>query len=157
MNTTDTPIQDRYDEAFQICYGCGARNEHGLQLKSRVDGQRVVAEYRPQAHQLGVPGVVYGGLIASLIDCHGIATGAAHFLAESPELDHPPRCVTASLHVEFRKPTPLTGEPVELSATVVDASARKAVVEVELGVDGEVTSEGRVVAVRLPPELQAQD
>ncbi len=140
-------IQDRYDPAFQVCYGCGARNDAGLQLKSYVQGDRVVARFRPDDDQLGVPGVVYGGLIASLVDCHGIATGAAHF---APGADAtPPRCVTASLHVDYRKPTPLDGRPIELSASVVEASERKAVVEVTVSVDDEITAEGRVVAVRL--------
>jgi len=140
-------IQDRYDQAFQVCYGCGAENDAGLQLKSRVEGDRVVARYLPRPEQLGVPGVVYGGLIASLVDCHGIATGAAHF---PPDEDgHPPRCVTASLHVEYRKPTPMNGRPLVLTARVVEASERKAVVDVTVAVDGDVTAEGRVVAVRL--------
>lgn len=140
-------IQDRYDDAFQVCYGCGARNDQGLQLKSRVRGDRVVARFQPRPEQLGVPGVVYGGLIASLVDCHGIATGAAHF---QPDPDGtPPRCVTGSLHVDYRKPTPLDGRPIELSARVIESSERKAVVEVEVSVGGEVTAEGRVVAVRL--------
>lgn len=148
-----TAIQDQYDPAFQHCYGCGAKNAGGLQIKSYRDGADVVASYHVREDQLGVPGVVYGGLIASLIDCHGIATGAAHFQASGTP--HPPRCVTASLHVEYLKPTPMDAGPVELRARVVEASERKAVVEVHLGVNGEVTAEGRVVAVRLPDNLQA--
>lgn len=144
---TSPAIQDRYDEAFQVCYGCGALNEQGLQLKSRVRGDRVVAQFHPAPEQLGVPGVVYGGLIASLVDCHGIATGAAHFQPDAEGT--PPRCVTGSLHVDYRKPTPLDGRPIELSARVVEASERKAIVDVEVSVGGEVTAEGRVVAVRL--------
>lgn len=143
-------VQDQYDEAFQVCYGCGARNEHGLQIKSYRDDGRVFASYTPRPHQLGVPGVVYGGLIASLIDCHGIATGAAHFQDRDPGLARPPRCVTAALQVDFRKPTPMDAGPIELSARVVDSSPRKAVVEVEVRAGGEITAEGRVVAVRLP-------
>lgn len=145
--SSDTAIQDRYDEAFQVCYGCGARNAHGLQIKSFVAGDRVIARHFPREEQLGVPGVVYGGLIASLVDCHGIATGAAHFPPD--EEGHPPRCVTAALHVEYRKPTPMNGSPIELAARVVEASERKAVVDVEVSVDGEITAEGQVVAVRL--------
>lgn len=139
-------IQDRYDPGFQVCYGCGAQNDKGLHLKSHIDGDRVVAEYVPAPHEVGVPGVAYGGLIASLIDCHGIATGAAHFLSEYP--DHPPRCVTASLHVEFRAPTPVDGTPMKLSAWVTESSTRKAVVEVQVHSGDTLTAEGRVVAVR---------
>jgi acyl-coenzyme A thioesterase PaaI-like protein len=147
--TEGDAIQDRYDDAFQVCYGCGARNEHGLQLKSHRDGDRVVASFMPDPSQLGVPGVVYGGLIASLVDCHGIATGAAHF--EPDPSGTPPRCVTGSLHVEYRAPTPMDGRPIDLSARVVEASERKAVVDVIVSVGGETTAEGRVVAVRLRP------
>ncbi|WP_224784719.1 PaaI family thioesterase [Marinihelvus fidelis] len=145
-DTDAMAIQDHYDPDFQVCYGCGARNDKGLHLKSYIDGDRVVAEYLPQAHEMGVPGVAYGGLIASLIDCHGIATGAAHFLAEYS--GHPPRCVTASLHVEYRAPTPIDGTPMTLTARVTDSSARKAVVEVQVYAGGTLTAEGRVVAVR---------
>lgn len=144
---TGLAIQERYDPGFQVCYGCGANNTHGLQLKSYRQGDCVVAQYLPDESQLGVPGVVYGGLIASLVDCHGIATGAAHF---EPDPDGtPPRCVTASLHVEYRRPTPMDGRPIELSAKVIEASERKAVVDVEVRVGEETTAEGRVIAVRL--------
>ena len=151
---SERPIQDEYDEAFQVCYGCGAMNEQGLQIKSRRDGERVIARFEARPEQHGVPGVVYGGLIASLIDCHGIATGAALF-QDRDGLDHPPRCVTASLHVEYRKPTPMGSAPMELSAIVVESSDRKAVVDVEVSVNGELTAEGRVIAVKLPESMQA--
>ena len=91
----------------------------------------MVTSFTPRDDQMGVPGVVYGGLIASLIDCHGIATGAAHF-QDHDELAHPPRCVTASLHVEYRKPTPMGDAAMDLIAEVVEASERKAVVDVEV-------------------------
>lgn len=144
----DTPaIQDLYDEGFQVCYGCGAKNPDGLQLKSFRDGERVIARHTPRDSALAIPGVVYGGLIASLIDCHGIATGAAHF--QPDPLGTPPRCVTGALHVDYRRPTPMNGQPIELSARVVEASDRKAVAEVKVTVDGELTAEGRVVAVKL--------
>ena len=150
MTEPTLAIQDQYDEGFQICYGCGAKNEAGLQIKSFVEDDRVVAEFVPDESQLGVPGVVYGGLIASLIDCHGIATGAAHFQGQLG--GRPPRCVTASLHVEYRAPTPMDGSPLRLEARVVEASERKAVVEVILSVAGKTTAEGRVIAVRLKPQ-----
>jgi acyl-coenzyme A thioesterase PaaI-like protein len=151
MNQSEThdhpAIQDLYEEDFQVCYGCGAKNPDGLQLKSYRDGDRIVARHTPRPSQLAIPGVVYGGLIASLVDCHGIATGAAHF--QPDPFGTPPRCVTGSLHVDYRRPTPMNGEAIELSARVVEASDRKAVAEVEVRVDGELTAEGRVVAVKL--------
>jgi acyl-coenzyme A thioesterase PaaI-like protein len=151
-------IQDQYETAFQVCYGCGARNPQGLQIKSRREGDAVVAEFRPEPAQQAVPGVVYGGLIASLIDCHGIATGAAYF-QDRDGLARPPRCVTASLEVQFRRPTPMpTGPgspPLRLEARVAEATERKAVVNVTVTVDGVVTAEGRVVGVQLPAALRS--
>ena len=146
-------IQDCYDPEFQHCYGCGERNDAGLKIKSFREGDEVVARFAVRPDQLGVPGVVYGGLIASLIDCHGIATGAAHF-QDRDGLPHPPRCVTASLKVDYRKPTMMASGTVHLRARVVEASERKAVVDIEFG-DGEtVTAEGQVIAVKLPEHLQ---
>ena len=150
MNEQALAIQDQYDEGFQLCYGCGSQNTSGLQLKSHRQGKLVIAEYVPSGDQLGVPGVVYGGLIASLIDCHGIATGAAHFQATEGGL--PPRCVTASLHVEYRAPTPMNGQPLRLEASVSDASARKAVVQVRVLSGDQLTAEGQVIAVRMKPQ-----
>jgi acyl-coenzyme A thioesterase PaaI-like protein len=145
-------IQDQYEEGFQVCFGCGAQNERGLQIKSRRADGGVRAEFRPDPAYQAIPGVVYGGLIASLIDCHGIATGAAHF-QDRDGLDRPPRCVTGSLHVDYRKPTPMPAgpgdPPLVLEGRVVEASERKAVVDVTLSVNGEITAEGRVVGVRL--------
>ncbi|MEM1411834.1 MAG: PaaI family thioesterase [Pseudomonadota bacterium] len=147
-NGEATPaIQDRYDEGFQVCYGCGSKNADGLQLKSYRRGEKVIATFMPREEHLAIPGVVYGGLIASLVDCHGIATGAAHF--QPDPYGTPPRCVTGSLHVDYRRPTPMDGREIELTAQVVQASERKAVVDVKVRVGDELTAEGRVVAVRL--------
>lgn len=140
-------IQDLYDADFQVCYGCGAKNPEGLQLKSYRDGDQVIARFFPRDDQLAIPGVVYGGLIASLVDCHGIATGAAHF--QPDPLATPPRCVTGALSVDYKKPTPMNGRAIELSARVIEASDRKAVADVTVMVEGELTAQGRVVAVRL--------
>lgn len=145
----ENAIQDGYDPDFRVCYGCGSRNESGLQIKSVVDGNRVVAHFQPKPEHMGVPGVVYGGLIASLIDCHGIATGAAHFHAKGDPGAPMPRCVTAALQVDYRAPTPLDGTELVLSATVEEASERKAIVEVEVVAGDTVTAQGRVVAVRM--------
>jgi len=74
---TSKPIQDSYPDEFSHCYGCGRFNEQGLQIKSHWDGEEAVCTFTPQPYHLGVSGYVYGGLIASLIDCHCIATAAA--------------------------------------------------------------------------------
>lgn len=150
---TTLAIQDRYDPEFQHCYGCGARNPQGLQIKSFPDGDEVVADFELRPEQLGVPGVVYGGLIASLMDCHGIATGAAFFQARDG-LETPPRCVTASLTVNYRQPTPMDAKTVHLRSRVVESSERKAVVTVEFSAGDAITAEGQVIAVKLPDSMQ---
>ena len=148
-------IQDHYPDEFAVCYGCGRLNAHGLHVRSVQVGEESVARYTPRAEHSGVTGFVYGGLVGSLIDCHaiGAAAGGAE-RAEGRDVGEAPapRYVTASLHVEFVAPTPL-GPPIELRARVVEATARKSVVEVSLAVDGKTTATGRVVAVRIPATM----
>lgn len=150
-NNCQTAIQDRYAEDLQHCYGCGSLNAEGLQLKSYARNGQVVAEFIPANKYLGVPGFAYGGLIASLIDCHAMAAAAAGF--QDPATGEVPRTVTAGLEVRYLKPTPLDGRAFDLVATMAESSERKAVVEVTLAVDGQVTASGRVVAVRLPDSM----
>ncbi len=148
-------IQDHYPDAFAVCYGCGRLNTHGLHVRSVQMGDESVARFAPRAEHTGITGFVYGGLVASLIDCHAIgAAAAAAERSEGREVGEAPapRFVTASLHVEFVAPTPL-GPPIELRARVVEATARKSVVEVSLAVDGKTTATGRVVAVRIPATM----
>ncbi len=149
-------IQDLYPDDFAHCYGCGRSNPLGHQLKSRVAGEAVVARYTPRPEHVALPGFVYGGLIASLIDCHAMATAAAaaELAAGRAIGDAPaPRFVTASLLVTYLRPTPLGG-PLELTARVRERSDRKAVVEVELAAGGVVTARGEVVAVRMPESMR---
>ena len=148
-------IQDHYPDEFAVCYGCGRLNAQGLHVRSVQVGDESVARFTPRAEHSGVTGFVYGGLVASLIDCHAIgAAAAAAERAEGRDVGEAPapRYVTASLHVEFVAPTPL-GPPIELRARVVEATARKSVVEVSLAVDGKTTATGRVVAVRIPATM----
>lgn len=150
-------IQDHYPEAFAVCYGCGRLNAHGLHVRSVPEGDEAVARFTPRPEHTAVPGFVYGGLIASLVDCHGIGTAAiAWERAEGRTVGGAPapRLVTASLHVDFLAPTPL-GPDLELRARVVETSPRKAVVEVAVSVEGVVTARGRVIGVRLPQGMAA--
>ena len=78
MATDPNPaIQDHYPDDVAHCYGCGRFNDHGLQLKTRWDGDDTVARFSPRAYHTAIPGFVYGGLLASLIDCHAMGTAAA--------------------------------------------------------------------------------
>jgi acyl-coenzyme A thioesterase PaaI-like protein len=148
-------FQDYYPEQTSYCYGCGRLNEHGLQIKSYWDGDETVCMFTPQPYHIAVPGYVYGGLIASLIDCHGTGTAAAAAYRDagrSMDEDPPLRFLTASLHVDYLKPTPL-GVPLEVRGRVKEVKGRKVVVEARLLVDGEITARGEVVAVQVPDQL----
>lgn len=148
-------VQDHYPDDVAHCYGCGRLNEHGLQLKSRWEGDEVVARFTPRPYHTAMPGFVYGGLVASLIDCHAMGTAsAAAVRAAGREVGDgtSPRFVTALLRVEYLKPTPL-GPELEVRGRVREASERKAVVELTVAAAGTVTARGEVVAVRLPESM----
>jgi len=151
-------VQDFYPDDFAHCYGCGRLNAHGLQLKTRWDGEETVARFTPRPEHMAVPGFVYGGLIASLIDCHAMGTAAAAVeRAAGREIgDAPaPRFVTASLRVEYLKPTPL-GPELEVRARAVEVGERKVVVHATVSAAGQVTATGEVVAVRMPDSMTAK-
>ncbi len=150
-------VQDHYPEDFAHCYGCGRLNERGLHIKTRWEGDEAVARFTPRSEHIAVPGFVYGGLIASLIDCHAMGTAAAaveraagHEVGDRPA----PRFVTGTLHVEYLKPTPL-GPELELRARPSEISGRKVVVQVTLSAGGVPTARGEVVAVRMPDTMRA--
>ncbi len=148
-------FQDYYPESYSHCYGCGANNEHGLQIKSYWEEDSSVAVFHPKEYHLAFPGYVYGGLIASLIDCHSTGTAAAAaYRQENRELGSSPefRFVTASLHVDYLLPTPL-GPPLHLRSKVTEIKGRKVVIETDLVVEDKVTAKGKVVAVQIPENL----
>jgi acyl-coenzyme A thioesterase PaaI-like protein len=152
---TQKAFQDYYPESVAHCYGCGRLNEHGLQIKSYWDGEESVCTFGPRPYHMAVPGFVYGGLIASLIDCHstGTAAAAAYRAEERPLDSEPPlRFVTASLHVDYLKPTPIEG-PLELRSQVTEIRGRRVVVITDLSVHGEVCAHGEVVAVQIPEKM----
>jgi len=149
---SETAFQDEYPDNFSYCYGCGRLNEHGLQIKSYWQGEDALCVYTPRPHHIAIPGFVYGGLIASLIDCHGTGTAAAAAARQAgrPIGSEPPfRFVTASLQVEYLKPTPL-GVPLEIRARAVEIKGRKVVVEETLSAGGVVCARGCVIAVQVP-------
>lgn len=152
-------VQDFYPDDFSHCYGCGRLNAHGLQLKTRWDGEDTVARFRPAPEHMALPGYVYGGLIASLIDCHAMGTAAAATLrAEGRDVgDAPsPRFVTAALRVDYLKPTPL-GPELEIRARVRERTPRKVVVESTVSAGGVITARGEAVAVPMPAGMARVD
>ncbi len=148
-------FQDYYPDHLAYCYGCGRLNEHGYHIRSFWDGEESVAYFTPQPYHIAVPGYVYGGLLASLIDCHGTGTAAAAaYRAAGRTMDTEPalRFLTASLHVEYLKPTPL-GVQLEIRGRPKEVKGRKVVVEEWIIARGEITVRGEVVAVQVPDEL----
>jgi len=152
---TDTAFQDFYPDDLSHCYGCGRLNEHGLQLKSRWDGDETVAVYQPRPYHTAIPGYVYGGLIASLIDCHGTGTAAAAAYRDAGrDMGTEPafRFVTASLEVQYLRPTPL-GVPLEIRGRVEEIKGRKVIVSATLSAEGRLCARGKVVAVQMPEHM----
>ncbi len=150
-------VQDFYPDDLSHCYGCGRLNEKGLQLKTRWDGDETVTVYTPQPYHIAIPGYVYGGLIASLFDCHGTGTAAlAAYRMEGrePGSDPPVRFVTGMLHVDYLKPTPL-GEPLTVRGEVKEIKGRKVSVQATLSAGDLVCARGEIIAVRLKDQPAA--
>ena len=148
-------FQEYYPDVLAHCYGCGRLNEHGHQIKSYWAGEESVCHFTPAPHHIAVPGYVYGGILASLIDCHGTGTAAAAaYRAEGRDMaSQPPlRFLTASLRVEYVKPTPL-GVTLEIRGKVKESKGRKVVIEEWIVANGVVTVRGEVVAVQVPEQM----
>lgn len=148
-------FQDYYPENVAHCYGCGSLNDHGHRIKTHWDGEESVTRFTPEAFHTAIPGFVYGGLLASLIDCHGTGTAAAAlYRAEGREMDTLPafRCVTGSLQVTYLKPTPL-GVELEIRGRVKEIKGRKVVVEATVLANGVATARGEVVAFQMPEDF----
>jgi acyl-coenzyme A thioesterase PaaI-like protein len=148
-------IQDLYPDDLAHCFGCGTSNRYGHRLKSFPEGDEVVARFTPEVHHVSLPGFVYGGLLASLVDCHAMATAAAaaeqtagRTLGEAPVS----RYVTAALRLDYLHPTPL-GPELVLRGRVTEKSDRKAVVAVTVSAAGTITVRAEVVAVRMPESM----
>jgi acyl-coenzyme A thioesterase PaaI-like protein len=148
-----TAIQDRMVDNF--CWGCGADNPDGLHLKSYRDGDIVVAEWWPSpAHAAGPRHFVNGGIIATLLDCHGVSTAIADaYRREHRELGSDPEiwCATAAMTVEYLRPTPIDA-PVSLTARVVEVDGRDTTVECTLASGSKLRARASVRSVRVPGE-----
>ena len=143
----DESLQDRFAPRNR-CFGCGPANDKGLRIKSRVDGEQVVADWTPEPHHEAFSGMLNGGIIGALLDCHSNWTAAWHLMQRSGE-STPPCTVTAEFHVKLKRPTP-SKRPVRLRAKVVESSDDRATVEAALESDGVVTAtcRGLFVAVK---------
>lgn len=140
-------LQDRHAPENR-CFGCGPANDKGLRIKSFVDGDQLVAEWRGEPHHEAFDGMLNGGIVGTLLDCHSNWAAAIHLMA-ALQADAPPCTVTAEFHVKLRRPTP-SNLPVTLRARVVEGGPDRAVVEATLEADGKVTAtcRGTFVAVK---------
>ncbi len=140
-------LQERYSP-HSICFGCGPANERGLHVRSFVEGDEVVASWQPEPHHQAFPGMLNGGIVGALLDCHSNWT-AAHHLMVKAGLEAPPCTVTADYAIKLKRPTPVDG-PVHLRARVVESSEDRAVIEATM-TSGDVvtaTCRGTFVAVK---------
>jgi acyl-coenzyme A thioesterase PaaI-like protein len=140
-------LQETYGPKTR-CFGCGPANEKGLRIRSFPKGDEVVATWTAEPHHLAFEGVVNGGIIGALLDCHSNWT-AAWYLMQKAGASTVPSTVTADFHVRLKRPTPIA-EPLHLRARVVESTGDRAVVEAELEAGGKVTATCRAtfVAVR---------
>lgn len=145
-------IQDDYPDDMSRCYGCGRLNPGGLQLKSRREGEEMVARFRPEPGHTSMPGFVYGGLLASLVDCHAMAVATDAASRARPE-EGIERFVTAALEVQYLRPTPI-GVELEIRGRIEELGERKAVVSARILAGGVECVRGRVVGVRLPATMR---
>jgi acyl-coenzyme A thioesterase PaaI-like protein len=152
---TEKAFQDYYPDNVAQCYGCGRLNKDGLQIKSYWDGDEAICTFTPRPYHTAIPGYVYGGLIASLIDCHSTGTAAAaayRAAGRSMDTEPPFRFVTASLHVDYLRPTPIEG-PLELRSQIKEIKGRKVIVTTTLSAHGQACARGEVVAIQMPEDF----
>ena len=152
MSTADESpaVQDFYPDDAAHCYGCGHLNERGHRFRTRATGEGTLTEFTPEPWMTALPGLVYGGLIASLLDCH--STGSAAIFALAREgvaigAGESPRFVTRHLAVDYLAPTPMV--PLRAVGRLVEATDRKVIVESTLEADGALTAKARAVLIRL--------
>jgi len=147
----ESSLQERF-APHNACFGCGPANEKGLRIRSLPTDEtgegEVRCTWRAEPHHEAFPGMLNGGIIGALLDCHSNWT-AAWFLMHRQGAETPPCTVTADFHVKLRAPTP-SDRPVELVARVVESKDDRAVVEATLSSGGKVTAtcRGLFVAVR---------
>jgi acyl-coenzyme A thioesterase PaaI-like protein len=140
-------LQDTY-APNTTCFGCGPANPQGLRIKSFAQGDEVVAEYRVQKHHEAFAGVVNGGIIGALLDCHS-NWAATWALMQKTGAEVPPCTVTSDFHIVLKRPTP-SDALLKLRAKAVDLQGDRALVEATLEANGKVcaTCRGTFVAVR---------
>ncbi|TQS74143.1 PaaI family thioesterase [Ornithinibacillus gellani] len=153
MEKVEQAIQDIYPDDYAWCYGCGRLNKDGLHLRTGWNGDQTITIYTPREEHTAIPGFVYGGLIASVIDCHGTGSAAlalhrknGHEIGDGAE---PPRFVTASLQVNYLKPTP-HGVPLKAVGKIEEIHPKKWKIHTEVFANDVCCASGEVVAAVMP-------
>ena len=154
-------FQDYYPENLSHCYGCGTSNDHGHHLKSywhknsKNNDEMTIAHFTPKSYHTAIPNFVYGGLLASLIDCHGTGSAAAiSYKRANRDMDTEPafRFVTAALNINYLAPTPM-GVELELIGTFSEVKEKKVIVDISLSAQGKICVQGQVIAVKMPDTM----
>jgi acyl-coenzyme A thioesterase PaaI-like protein len=148
LNSDDLSLQEQY-APDTVCFGCGPANPKGLRIRSRPEGDGLVLDWTPEPHHEAFPGILNGGIIGCLFDCHSNWTAAYHLMQKAGATS-PPFTVTADFAVTLRKPTP-SGVPVHVRAHVVESTDDRAVVESTLEADGIVRARCRGTFVAVKP------
>lgn len=146
------PLQDQLPESHpaRVCFGCGADNTSGLQIKSYMHGDTAVCRFYPASHHTAFPGVLNGGIVATLLDCHGIWSAVGYYNSRhlDSEVKRPETMfVTRKMTVEYLRPTPMDAELL-LKGQVVKEGKKSMQVEVDLWAGEEITAKAEVLAVR---------
>ena len=148
MNATEKSLQETYAPDM-ACFGCGPANEKGLHIRSFPRCDEVIAIFDPETYQEAFPGMLSGGIIGTLLDCHCNWTAAYHLMKQAGA-DQPPCTVTADYTITLKRPTP-TDQPVELRARVIESKEDRAIVEAELIAHDKVTATCRGTFVAVKP------
>lgn len=155
MSTPAQSLQDRYAPQ-SVCFGCGPANAKGLRIKSYMEGEECVARFTPEPHHHAFPGVLNGGIIGALLDCHCNWTAAYHLMRAAGEGAALPSTVTADYAIKLKRPTPMDG-PITLRARVVEAQGIRAVVEGTLEAGGQICATCRGTFVAVGPDHPAYE
>jgi acyl-coenzyme A thioesterase PaaI-like protein len=147
MNPNNKSVQEQF-APNNMCFGCGPANEKGLRIRSFIEGEQLIATFRPSAHHEAFPGVLNGGIIGSILDCHCNWAAAMHFMKLQGG-ETPPCTVTANYTIELKRPCP-TDVDLLLRSTVVEQVRSRCVVSGILIANGTeyATCKGTFVAVK---------
>ena len=132
-----------------MCYGCGPSNPQGFQIQSYVEEDKIIANWQPESHHQAFPGILNGGVIGTLLDCH-CNWAAAWYLMKNQDLNHPPCTVTAEYTIKLLRPTRIN-EGLSLEATLKEIINNKATISGKLISHGKVCATCVGVFVAVPP------